>query len=126
MTKKDFNKFRFEGLEARQASNKYMTMKRVSDDKNKIVVRVAEIHLQPTKYGYALILDNKHVVFLKPWQVSENYFSNEVILNRKYFNVKEWGDWEVFSEKPQNLEFDNWLKAAHEQQEAGTEVKWRV
>ena len=126
MTKKDFNKFRFEGLEARQASNKYMTMKRVSDDKNKIVVRVAEIHLQPTKYGYALILDKKHVVFLKPWQVNENYFSNEVILNREYFNAKEWGDWEYFSEKPQNLEFDNWLKAAQEQQEAGTEVKWRV
>lgn len=49
-----------------------------------------------------------------------------MILNRKYFNVKEWGDWEVFSEKPQNLEFENWLKVAQKQQEAGTEVKWRV
>ena len=126
MTKKDFNNFRFEGLEARQASNNYVTMKRVSEDKNKIVVRVGENHLQLTKYGYALILDNKHVVFLKHWQVSENYFTNEVILNRGYFNVKEWGDWEDFSEKPQNLEFENWLKAAQEQQESGMEVKWRV
>ena len=32
MTKKDFNKFRFEGLDPRQKSNKYMTMKRVSDE----------------------------------------------------------------------------------------------
>lgn len=126
MTKKDFNKFRFEGLDPKQKSNKYMTMKRVSDDNNKIVVRVGESHLQPTKYGYALVLDRKHVVFLKPWQVDENYFANEVMLNREYFNVKEWGDWEDFSEEPQNLEFESWLKVAKEQQEAGTEVKWRV
>lgn len=126
MTKKEFNEFRFEGLDPKQKSNKYVTMKRVSDDNNKIVVRVGESHLQPTRYGYALILDNKHVVFLKTWQVSENYFANEVILSREYFDVREWGNWEDFEEGPQNLEFENWLKVAQEQQVAGTEVKWRV
>lgn len=108
----NFNDFRFEGLNCKNISNKYMTMNRVSDDKDKIVVKVADSHLQRTKYGYALILDHTHVVFLKDWQVDQNYYGNEVLLNKKFFNPKEWGTWEDFFEEPDQLEWDTWMNAA--------------
>ena len=94
--KEEFNEFRFSGLEYRSKSNKYYTMNRVSEDENKIVVKVADDHLIKTQYGYALILDYSHVVFLKDWQVSCNYFGNEVLLQREFFNVKEWGKHDEF------------------------------
>lgn len=111
----NFNDFRFEGLSYKNISNKYMTMNRVSDDKDKIVVKVADSHLQKTKYGYALILDHTHVVFLKYWQVDQNYYGNEVLLNKKYFIPKEWGEWDEFFEDPEQLEWDAWMNAAIEQ-----------
>lgn len=115
--KKDFNDFRFAGLNWRQQSNKYLTMDRVSEDETKIVVKVADAHLSETKYGYALILDYSHVVFLKSWQVSKNYYGNEVLLTKKFFNVKEWGEHEDFEEEPKNLKFEEWLETAKEQNE---------
>lgn len=113
--KADFNDFRFDGLNWRQYSNKYLTMERVSDDKNKIVVKVADEHIIQTKFGYALILDHSHVVFLKSWQVNNNYYGTEVLLTREYFNIKEWGEHEDFDEEPENLDFNTWLEAAKEQ-----------
>lgn len=113
--KKDFNEFRFAGLNYRDKSNKYFTMDRVSADKNKIVVKVADEHLLPTKYGFALILDCSHVVFIKDWQVDRNYYGNEVMLTKEYFNVKEWGDFSDFGEEPENLKWDTWLDTAKEQ-----------
>lgn len=114
--KSDFNDFRFKGLEYKSCSNQYLTMKRVSDDENKIVVKVADSHLLKTKYGYALILDRTRVVFLKDWQVSDSYFGNEIILQREYFNVKEWGEHDEFFENDEFLSFDAWLKVAKEQE----------
>ena len=90
-------------------------MNRVSNDENKIVVKVADSHLQKTKFGYALILDQNHVTFLKDWQVNQNYFGNEVLLNRDYWNPKEWGEFEDFGENPENLEWITWLEIAKEQ-----------
>lgn len=124
MAKKDFNEFRFAGLDFKPASNKYWTMKRVNADESKIVVKVDESMLQPTRYGYALILDDKHVVFIKDWQVNINYFGCEVLLTKEYFNVKEWGQWESFGDEPQNLEWAEWLRVAKLQQDAETVVKW--
>ena len=115
--KKDFNDFRFEGLNWRQQSNKYLTMDRVSEDETKIVVKVGSSHLIETKYGYALILDHSHVVFLKSWQVSENYYGNEVLLTKKFFNGKDWGEHKDFEEEPKNLKFEEWLETAKEQNE---------
>ena len=80
-------------------------------------VKVGSSHLIETKYGYALILDHSHVVFLKSWQVSENYYGNEVLLTKKFFNVKEWGEHEDFEEEPKNLKFEEWLETAKEQNE---------
>ena len=116
MSKKtEFNDFRFNGLNYKECSNKYFTMNRVSDDEQKIVVKVSEEHLLETKYGYALILDYNHVVFLKNWQVDHNYFGNEVLLAKEYFVVKEWGEFENFGEEPQNLDWNTWVKAAKDQ-----------
>lgn len=124
---KTFNDYRFSGLNARRKSNKYLTMDRVSSDGNKIVVRVAVSHLIKTRYGYALILDCDHVVFVKDWQVNRNYYGNEVILDREYFNAKKWGEHYEFgeSENGEELTFDHWKKTAELQEEAGTKVEWQ-
>lgn len=111
----NFNDFRFEGLNYKNISNKYMTMNRISGNKDKIVVKVADSHLQKTRYGFALILDNTHVIFLKDWQVDQNYYGNEVLLNKKFFMPKEWGIWEDFFEDPEQLNWDTWMNAAIEQ-----------
>lgn len=128
--KKDFNDFRFSGLNYKVQSNKYLTMDRFNADETKIVVRVGDSHLLQTKYGYALILDCSHVVFLKPWQVNCNYFANEVLLDKNYFEVKEWGEHSDFGENAENLNWETWLDAAKEQSKVDedgliiTPVKW--
>lgn len=108
-------------------------MDRVSDDENKIVVKVSPDNLIETKYGYALILDYSHVVFLKFWQVSNNYYGTEVLLAREFFNVKEWGEHEDFVEDEKNLNFDRWLEAAKAQDSLTDEdgdriniVRWEI
>ena len=139
MSKKttEFNDFRFAGLEWRQYSNNYMTMKRFNDSMDKIVVKVASSHLFKSKFGYGLILDENHVIWLKDWQVSDNYYGIEVLLDRKYFTPKEYGYFDEFCENPQNLQFETWLEAAKAQEAAmakdedGDEyyfnkVKWQI
>lgn len=130
--KEQFNEFRFAGLDYKSISNKYYTMKRFNDEEDKIVVKVSENQIIETKYGYALILNQNHVVFLKNWQVSKNYYGVEVLLTKQYFIVKEFGDFAFFN-NDENLKFETWLNIAKEQQaykletESTTktnEVKW--
>lgn len=121
--KKDFNEFRFGGLNYRNYSNKYHTMNRISDDEKKIVIKVDDDHLIETKYGYAFILDRTHVVFLKEWQVSRNFFGNEILLDENYFQIKTWGNRENFlEEKEVELNFDKYKEIAKEQKEVA--VMW--
>lgn len=111
--KKDFNEYRFKELNYRNKSNKYFTMDRVSADETKIVVKVGDSHIIETRFGFALILDEKHVVFLKNWQVDSNYYGTEVLLTKEYFTVKEWGDFsDEFGEEPENLNWETWLETA--------------
>lgn len=121
----NFNDYRFFDLNYQDYSTSYFTMDRINDTSDKVVVKVDKSHLQETKYGYALILDYKHVVFLKRWQVSCNYYGNEVLLIEKYWNVKEWGSWEGFAESDEDLHFHIWLNVAQEQQDHGNIVKWK-
>lgn len=124
---KKFDEFRFEGMNARPASNKYLTMNRVSEDGNKIVVKVAENQLIPTKYGYALILDRTHVVFIKSWAVSSNWYGTEVLLTKEYFNVKEWGEHNDFIDDSYNLTWDAWEAVAESQNnDDENTVKWQI
>ena len=133
MSKKEFNEFRFSGLNARSLSNKYMTMDRVSEDGKKIVVKVGSSHLFPTKYGYGLILNHNHVAWLKTWQVSMNYFGNEVLLDEDYFKPVEWGTFWDFDEGPECESFGHWLGVAEAQKftieedgetKLGNPVRW--
>lgn len=112
----NFNEYRFGGLDLRNKSNKYFTMNRVNEEETKIVVKVSDSHLLKTKYGFALILDCNHVVFIKDWQVDQNYYGNEVLLTKEYFNVKEWGDFsDEFDSIEENLCWETWLNTAKEQ-----------
>lgn len=114
----DFNNFRFGGLHHKRCSNKYMTMNRVSDDETRIVVKVANNHLFQTAYGYGLILDSKHVIWLKNWAVSENWFGNEVMLTKEYFIPKEYDKInkdEFMVENEKELKWETWLELAKTQ-----------
>lgn len=124
MTKK-FNEYRFAGLDYKVASNKYWTMNRVSEDERKIVVKVSDCHIVETRYGYAIILDAHHVVFVKDWSVSRNWYGNEVMFSEEYFNVKEWGDFsEDFEDDTQSCTWEHMLEIAKVQRDAENPVKW--
>lgn len=113
---KEFNEFRFGDLNFKSKSNKYWTMDRVSASENKIVVKVADSHILKTKFGYALILNAEYVVFLKDWQVDQNYYGTEVLLTKEYFIPKKWGDFsDRFDFEEENLNWNTWLEAAKEQ-----------
>ena len=75
-----------------------------------------------------LIIDQTHVVFLKDWAVSVNFYGAEVLLDRSYFNIKEFGDFTFMVEHADDdsYSFDGWYKIAKEQEEAGTEVQWKI
>lgn len=131
--KEEFNNYRFEGLEAKNISNTYLSMKRVNQDRTKCVVKVGNGHLRKTKYGFILILDHTHVIFIKTWQVDQNYYGNEVLLTKDFFKVREYGEWEEFSECKESLDFETWVKVAEEQDSLKDSdgiqvnpVKWRA
>lgn len=121
----DFNKFRFEGLDARCYSNKYMTMKRVSDDESKIVVKVADEQVFETQYGFGLIINRTHVVWLKSWQVSVNWYGTEILLNKDYFKPTESKrEFENYLYDPENESWETWLNVAKDQAAAENMVHW--
>lgn len=122
---KSFNDFRFAGLNHRDASNKYMSMDRVSEDECRIVVKVADCHLFPTAYGFGLIIDHSHVLWLKDWAVSESWYGNEVMLDKKFFNVREsTRGFDDFDDDEDTLTWGHWLDIAKAQRDAGNEVRW--
>lgn len=131
MAKRDFNEFRFSGLNYKECSNKYLTMDRVSVDETKIVVKIDAGHLVKTKYGFAVILDDKHVVFIKDWAVDMNYYGNEILLTKEFFTVKEWGDFPDYADNDENLNWEHWVEVARSQENLKNEdgeklnrVKW--
>lgn len=110
---KNFNDFRFSGLNYSDYSNQYFVIEsRISENQDKIVIKVGDNHLHKTQYGYAFILDKTHVVFIKDWQVSFGYWGTEVILSKDYFNVKSWGNWDLFMENEAALNWEYWLNIA--------------
>lgn len=123
MTSQKFNDFRFLDLDYYEVTNKYYTMNRVSENEEKIVVNVADSHLFPTRYGWGLVLDHKHALFLKDWQVNRNFFGNEVLLDKPYFNPREFGTFEGFGENPEALTWEYWVNVALAQE--GHEVRWK-
>lgn len=129
----DFNDFRFKDLNYKQYSNNYFTMDRLNKDLSKIIIKVSDEHLIQTQFGYAFILDRTHVVFLKNWQVSQNYYGNEVLLTKEYFNIKEWGKHENFANDEKIKDFNYFIEIAKEQsnyknedEELANPVRWAV
>ena len=118
---KSFNDYRFAGLAWRKETNKYLTMHRVNEDESKIVVKVARYpHIRPTQYGYALVLDDEHCVYLKSWQVDEKSMANEfdnieVVLDKKFFNVREAHYTNDIGINEENYEWNSWVEIAKTQ-----------
>lgn len=89
----------YEGLDFKQASNKYFEInRRVNNDLTKILVNVDACHLFQTCYGYGLIVGHDKVVWLKSWQVFKvsDWFqtfmtknSYQVLLNKDYYIVNQ-------------------------------------
>lgn len=114
--KESINEYRFKGLNYKPSSNNYFTMNRFDEEKTKICVRISKKLLIKTQYGYALILDRTHVVFLKKWQVCKNLSNAEVLLDIQYFHIKEWGVHPNHEKEPAKLDFDWWLNLAMTQE----------
>lgn len=109
-------------------------MNRVSEDGDKIVVRVDESHIKATRYGNVqLQLDKQHAVYLKQWQVeshTEPYKGAsgfEVVLDKKFFTPKEtkYADNNFLSDKSR-LSFSHWRKVAEAQDRSGNTVSIRA
>ena len=118
-----FNDFRFYDLDYYEVSTKYFTMNRINEDETKLVVNVADSHLFSTKFGWGLVLDRLHVLYLKEWQVDRNFFGNEVLLNKAFFKPRQGWEQEGFGDNPDALTWEYWLGVAKVQE--GHEVRWR-
>ena len=123
--------YTFKGFATEQFSkysNQYVELRgaHVSEDGNNAVVKISSNHVIPTRYGYAIIVDAKRVVFIKHWQVWGTSFKDGsyiISFNRQFYQVKEWGDHsENFGEYDDINDssfgnFDNLAKLAKEQEE---------
>lgn len=125
--KKDFRDWLFDGLEYMSISNKYYKFyTRHNKDFSKVLLRISETSLIPTQYGYAMVLDYEHILFLKFWQVGNNYYGTFVILEEKYFKPKKWGTHIDWWDEPKCLEWAYWANAAKLQQNGPMpEALWR-
>lgn len=123
--------YKFKGFKAEQVkklSNQYKELvgQHVSDDGNNAVLKIAAGHVFKTRYGYGVIVDATHVVFIKDWQVwgfSRDQQSYIINFNRDYYQVKEYGDFPDFEHyedlKSSDLAtFDQVMAIAKQQEEA--------
>lgn len=119
--------YTYKGFGSRQIikdSNKYSRLEgsHVSKDGNNAVLNIGSSHIFQTKYGYGVIVDAKHTVFVKPWQVWGTNRANGgyvVNFNRQYYNVKKYGDHSAnFAQggKDALTNFDKVVKMAKQQE----------
>ena len=132
----DFDKnYKFKGFQEEQfkkISNKYTEFigKQVSEDQNNAVILISEEHVFATRYGYGVIVDSSHVVWVKSWQVwgiNRTNTAYAINFSREFYNVKEYGDFsENFSDDLENSmlgDFDKVVKIANEQAELRSTVE---
>lgn len=134
-SKGNFNKFRFDGLDFKVHTIRYVTMNRVNADETKIVVKVSPTQVFKTQYGYGVHLNATHVVFIKDWQCDMNVYGCEIMLNKEYFKPKESRFCREFSDPKWDslLDWETWVKIAKVQDskidENGlklNEVRWMI
>ena len=85
----DFQNYRFDGLEWEKGSNKYYRVQQYNPNSDNAIIRVADEHLIKTQYGYGFKTDAEHVVWVKDWQVNQNYYGNFVLANKKYWKEQK-------------------------------------
>ena len=119
--------YKYKGFGSEQiqrVSNKYNELKgnHVSKDGNNAVVNISGEHVFRTQYGYGVIVDAEHTVFVKPWQVWGQNRANQgyvINFNKDYYNVKKYGDHsDKFSSDSKSAltSFDKVAKLAKEQE----------
>lgn len=119
---RDFNQFRFAGLDYKTADKNHWTMRRFAEDGSKCVVKVAPEQIFETKYGHGLILDRGHVAYLRDWSILAGEFGSVlVLLDRDHFVAKRFGSRAEYAEDLENCKYEAWLEAARQQAEADTE-----
>ena len=103
MSKFDAN-YTYKGFgseQIKELSNKYNHFigSHVSRDGNNAVLNIGSEHVFPTKFGYGVIVDRSHTVFVKPWQVWGRNRDNGgyvINFNKQYYNVKNGGITKIF------------------------------
>ena len=133
MKRNEFNNFRFGDMGYKIHTIRYMTMNRVNEDKTKVVVKVDPRMLYKTKFGYAMHLNEKYVIYLKEWQVDMNPDGCEILLNKDYFKPVEYGFSRGYQGYDHLLNWDTWVRIATKQDAAldlegnkANEVKWMI
>lgn len=109
----------FGDLHPVKISARYIEIDRVNHDETKCVVRIADNDAMfKTKFGFCLVLNRHTVCWLKPWQVSLNYYGNEVLLFKKHFfpSVSKLV-YDAFPDNHKFETFDEWLQVAKNQRE---------
>lgn len=130
----EFQNYRFSGLEWREASNKYYGIKQYNKNADTAIIRVDDSHLIQTKYGYGFKTDADHVVWLKDWQVNQNWHGNYVLANKKYWKEtkSKYSDDNLMSYDKKNSNrldtFEKVKSLAKEQSDArnGEEIRWEM
>lgn len=134
----DFDRdYKFKGFapeQFRKNSNRFTEFRgsQVSTDGENVVVLVGADHVFPTKYGYGVIVDASHVVWVKSWQVwGLNRAKNAYAINfsKAFYSVKEYGDFsDNFSdnlEKSALSSFEKVVELANEQAELRSTLEGR-
>lgn len=113
-------------------SSGYIYADRVSKDGENIMVLFAPSHVRQTPYGFAIQLDEKHVQYVKDWQVYpqespyKGFQGINVAFSRKYWKPKETKYTnDDFIGNSQMLNYSEMLKIAREQQNIGNTVSIR-
>lgn len=87
---KEFDRFRFQGMDVERESGKYYKIGAVSADGNKLLVSMGENHVKKTPYGYAVALSENKVAYVKDWQVQTSYRGGQlVLLDKQHFKPTE-------------------------------------
>lgn len=122
LTHIDYEKEALKGFNYYRSGSYMVFDKQVSDDENKVIVKVDDEMLYGfiSKFNnrrtYMFKLDATHVVYLKEFQVFNGFYGTYVVLNKKYWNVKEIKNaFDDMSEK-EDLSFEKEVEIAKLQQ----------
>lgn len=125
MTTKSFNAFRFQGLNYTNYSKKYWQFTNlVAPNHQRVLLRIHETNLikftsDLGKVTWIWKIDQYHIVFLKPWQVFSGYYGTYVLLNQKYFTIKNANRPDPNLSASSNIhDFNDVIKIAQSQEDA--------